>query len=448
MGREGGRPGRAFRPTPRASAASGDRDLRRPALPRSRLPGDPGRGRDVFGREERPCCRRTRAAGWVAGRGHRCRRARRRPAARAAVGASASSGAVAADARRQLPSAIDAALAERPIRCVLTAAEPWRPETVVGRRLHRRRRGRVAELRGVEMYAGPSMPSAPSALPPIAIVGRALRPARRAHAGGRSGRPCCDGRDAAVRASRPGAGASTRDACCPLRARTRRRRSLVVGPRRLREGFETRLRPAAASACPPEEVAPPRPALPWAAARRARGAARRRLRTSGAPSPRAGAVVGNLSLPSAASARLVERRWISAASAWWPERRRPASRPDPRNRFMSGLPGASAGRARSGSTAGAFALDAACASSLYAIKLACDWLHDRARRPHAGRRRQPRRRPLPPRRLLRARGPEPQRPQPAVPSRRRRPGPGRGRGLRGAEAARRRASPRATASSA
>ena len=47
---------------------------------------------------------------------------------------------------------------------------------------------------------------------------------------------------------------------------------------------------------------------------------------------------------------------------------------DPRNRFMSGLPAQVLAQAL---TLGGdcFALDAACASSLYAIKLACDALH-------------------------------------------------------------------------
>ncbi|MDP6947085.1 MAG: polyketide synthase, partial [Myxococcota bacterium] len=49
---------------------------------------------------------------------------------------------------------------------------------------------------------------------------------------------------------------------------------------------------------------------------------------------------------------------------------------DPRNRFMSGLPAQLVARAL-GLGGPAFALDAACASSLYAIKLACDALHDR-----------------------------------------------------------------------
>ena len=50
---------------------------------------------------------------------------------------------------------------------------------------------------------------------------------------------------------------------------------------------------------------------------------------------------------------------------------------DPRNRFSSGLPVHLVAGAMQ-MTGPAFALDAACASSLYAIKLACDALHDGA----------------------------------------------------------------------
>jgi acyl transferase domain-containing protein/3-hydroxymyristoyl/3-hydroxydecanoyl-(acyl carrier protein) dehydratase len=87
------------------------------------------------------------------------------------------------------------------------------------------------------------------------------------------------------------------------------------------------------------------------------------------PSPRVGAVIGNLSFPSRSLAAWAESVWCSG----WPGREEEA--PHPRNRFMSGLPAhllAEALRLEEG----AFALDAACASSLYAIKLACDRLHD------------------------------------------------------------------------
>ncbi|MDP1829027.1 MAG: beta-ketoacyl synthase N-terminal-like domain-containing protein [Archangium sp.] len=77
-----------------------------------------------------------------------------------------------------------------------------------------------------------------------------------------------------------------------------------------------------------------------------------------------GLVLGNLSFPSASQARYAESVWLGKTP-----------RPHARNRFNSGLPAHLTARAL-GLGAGAFALDAACASSLYAIKLACDRLHD------------------------------------------------------------------------
>jgi acyl transferase domain-containing protein/1-acyl-sn-glycerol-3-phosphate acyltransferase len=79
-----------------------------------------------------------------------------------------------------------------------------------------------------------------------------------------------------------------------------------------------------------------------------------------------GLVLGNLSFPSAAMARFAESVWLEKTP-----------RPHAKNRFNSGLPAHLAARAL-GLGGGAFALDAACASSLYAIKLACDRLHDRS----------------------------------------------------------------------
>ncbi|MFF1418947.1 beta-ketoacyl synthase N-terminal-like domain-containing protein [Streptomyces sp. NPDC058280] len=96
------------------------------------------------------------------------------------------------------------------------------------------------------------------------------------------------------------------------------------------------------------------------------------------PLPRAGLVLGNLSYPTPTGAALAEHVWLSAQrpplrdALLTGERRR---RPDARNRFSSGLPARLAARAL-GLGAGAWSLDAACASSLYAIKLACDRLHD------------------------------------------------------------------------
>ncbi|MDP3154289.1 MAG: beta-ketoacyl synthase N-terminal-like domain-containing protein [Archangium sp.] len=82
--------------------------------------------------------------------------------------------------------------------------------------------------------------------------------------------------------------------------------------------------------------------------------------------PTTGLVLGNLSFPSAGQARYAESVWLGKSP-----------RPHAKNRFNSGLPAHLTARAL-GLGAGAFALDAACASSLYAIKLACDRLHDRS----------------------------------------------------------------------
>ena len=79
----------------------------------------------------------------------------------------------------------------------------------------------------------------------------------------------------------------------------------------------------------------------------------------------AGLVLGNLSYPTKTMTDLAEKVWRGSDH-----------RIDWRNRFMSGLPAHVMSNAL-GLTGGATALDAACASSLYAIKLACDRLQDR-----------------------------------------------------------------------
>ncbi|MCV7441819.1 3-hydroxyacyl-[acyl-carrier-protein] dehydratase FabA [Mycobacterium paraense] len=78
----------------------------------------------------------------------------------------------------------------------------------------------------------------------------------------------------------------------------------------------------------------------------------------------AGVVLGNLSYPTTSMTDVAESVWRGSQDGF-----------DWRNRFMSGLPAHIVADAL-GLTAGATALDAACASSLYAIKLACDRLHD------------------------------------------------------------------------
>ncbi len=83
---------------------------------------------------------------------------------------------------------------------------------------------------------------------------------------------------------------------------------------------------------------------------------------------RTGLVLANLSFPSSGLSHFAEQVWSGVG---------PAGRIDARNRFSSGLPAFLAARALNlGLADSAFALDAACASSLYAIKLACDALSD------------------------------------------------------------------------
>jgi acyl transferase domain-containing protein/3-hydroxymyristoyl/3-hydroxydecanoyl-(acyl carrier protein) dehydratase len=96
-------------------------------------------------------------------------------------------------------------------------------------------------------------------------------------------------------------------------------------------------------------------------------AARQALRESGHTGnlPGAGLVLGNLSYPSAGLVAFAEQTWRTGTG-----------RRDGRDRFGSGLPAHLAATAL-GLGAGGFALDAACASALYAIKLGCDRLRDR-----------------------------------------------------------------------
>ena len=107
--------------------------------------------------------------------------------------------------------------------------------------------------------------------------------------------------------------------------------------------------------------------------------AREALRAIDAPAPQTGLVLGGLSFPTSAMARYAESVWLEAQGADFAggraAERAGIHRPHARNRFSSGLPAHLAARAL-GLGAGAFTVDAACASSLYAIKLACDQLND------------------------------------------------------------------------
>lgn len=100
-------------------------------------------------------------------------------------------------------------------------------------------------------------------------------------------------------------------------------------------------------------------------------AAREALRSAGMSPvearPRATLVLGNLSYPTPGL--------VDFALEQWADDRTSTAHEDPRNRYMSGFPAHLAAQAL-GFGGRAFAVDAACASSLYAIKLACDQLHD------------------------------------------------------------------------
>ena len=76
---------------------------------------------------------------------------------------------------------------------------------------------------------------------------------------------------------------------------------------------------------------------------------------------RCGAILGNLSFPSSSMSKYAEGVWLGGETG------------DARNRFMSGLPAHILAHTL-GLGGPAFALDAACASSLYAVKYACDAL--------------------------------------------------------------------------
>lgn len=84
--------------------------------------------------------------------------------------------------------------------------------------------------------------------------------------------------------------------------------------------------------------------------------------------PRIGAIFGNLGFPTTSMVRFASAVWRTQMV-----RKVPGKTVDPRNRFMSGGTAAIL-RDALRLSGGAFCLDAACASSLYAIKLACTQL--------------------------------------------------------------------------
>jgi acyl transferase domain-containing protein/3-hydroxymyristoyl/3-hydroxydecanoyl-(acyl carrier protein) dehydratase len=116
----------------------------------------------------------------------------------------------------------------------------------------------------------------------------------------------------------------------------------------------------------PDEIMRLDPIYRWVlhAARQALDEAGRTLGSN----PGSGLVLGNLCYPSVGLVRYAEGVWRDG---------RGPDRLDPRDRFSAGLPAHLAVTAL-GLDGGGFALDAACASTLYAVKLACDRLRDGA----------------------------------------------------------------------
>ena len=132
------------------------------------------------------------------------------------------------------------------------------------------------------------------------------------------------------------------------------------------DGFEELFDPEGFS-IPADEVSTLDPLVQWLL-----HCGRQALRGAGAPDvSKAGAIIGNLSFPSTAMARHAERLWLGDELADAADL--PPSHAS--HRFMSGLPAHLLARGL-GLGGPAFCLDAACASSLVAIKLACDRLHD------------------------------------------------------------------------
>lgn len=110
---------------------------------------------------------------------------------------------------------------------------------------------------------------------------------------------------------------------------------------------------------PAAEIAPLGPVFQWVL--HAVREALRECGESGDRLSRGGLVLGNLSYPTVNAVR-----W--ATGVWLPDGRTP--RVDPRERFFSAMPAQLVAEAL-GLGLGGFALDAACASSLYALALAC-----------------------------------------------------------------------------
>lgn len=201
-----------------------------------------------------------------------------------------------------------------------------------------------------------------ASFPPIAIVGRAcLLPGADSPSALWSA--VSAGRDLISSTPQGRWGMSPGDALCdaPSNARDRAwsdRGGYVRGFQLDPTGF----------ALPPEQLAGLDPLFQWtlSTARAALGDV-----TSAVDRRRVGTIFGNLSFPSAGLARFAEDTWLRDAWGAAPS----VGAVDARNRFMSGLP-ALLMRQALGLGGEAHCIDAACASALYAIKQACDRLHD------------------------------------------------------------------------
>jgi acyl transferase domain-containing protein/3-hydroxymyristoyl/3-hydroxydecanoyl-(acyl carrier protein) dehydratase len=98
----------------------------------------------------------------------------------------------------------------------------------------------------------------------------------------------------------------------------------------------------------------------------------RSVRTAGIDRRRAGVVLGNICLPTPGASELA-REYLGGKVADALGLPREARRVHPLNRYIAGLPAGLLAKSL-GLGGGTYTLDAACASSLYAIKLACDEL--------------------------------------------------------------------------
>ena len=353
--RRSARPGR--------SAALPARDLWGGTFPRPAVPGDSLRRRGLAGGGGRAARRRARLR-LARVLGHRRGGPRRRVAAGAALERSRHRRALAADRGRGLSRLSRALGCGRAALHAARLGAGRRPGSL--RHLLRDAGGDlVAELRRVELHRRPALLATPPRreLSPDRDRRSGLRAARRAE-------------------SRRALGSRARG----CRSRLPRPAGPVAPAARV--GLRRRASPART---PPGRIA----AATSKASMRCstpRGSRCRRSRSTGSIRWRAGCCTfrgRRCARPGSKAGRAWPR---SSAISPFRRRRLPGSPNGPgwvpcsptlpgsarstaRDRFMSGLPAHLVARALG--LGPAFALDAACASSLYAIKLACDLLHDR-----------------------------------------------------------------------